>query len=468
MLRVSDRLPFRRQSGGGKHVVTRKAHQPLTGLAHVGVATAMVVGLTLVVINPSSHDTADANSASGPAWAAQFSRAAGPNAAAVKERAQARSDIAGVATQAVSQVADVRAKAQQANLPADQLATLDGLAQQVNTLVGQMQSQPKVSRSIERASDQLVASPSAVPTQTADAATADPSPAADVAQPTDAAAPETVAATPAETTAPTDAAPATDAAAATAPATDAAAATAPVAGTDAAAPSSDAAAPAAPAAAPVNVTDTAAVEAALPDVTAEDDPTAAALRAAIVALSQNVAELNAAADQANAAAAAAAKAAADAAAAQAAAEQAAAQAAAQRAAWKASLQGFANGRIPSDKLCALDFAPGESLRCDAAESANALNAAHAQAFGANLVINDSYRSYGDQVACLRVRGSLCARPGTSNHGLGIALDIGSAASYGSASYQWLTANGPAFGWHNPDWARPGGSKHEPWHWEYVG
>ena len=59
-------------------------------------------------------------------------------------------------------------------------------------------------------------------------------------------------------------------------------------------------------------------------------------------------------------------------------------------------------------------------------------------------------------------------PGTSNHGLGVAVDIGTAGAYGTATYVWLTANGPAFGWHNPDWALPGGSKHEPWHWEYIG
>jgi hypothetical protein len=27
--------------------------------------------------------------------------------------------------------------------------------------------------------------------------------------------------------------------------------------------------------------------------------------------------------------------------------------------------------------------------------------------------------------------------------------------------------GAEFGWINPDWALPGGSKPEPWHWEFV-
>jgi hypothetical protein len=33
---------------------------------------------------------------------------------------------------------------------------------------------------------------------------------------------------------------------------------------------------------------------------------------------------------------------------------------------------------------------------------------------------------------------------------------------------WLSANGPTFGWTNPDWALRGGSgPYEPWHWEYL-
>ncbi len=59
-------------------------------------------------------------------------------------------------------------------------------------------------------------------------------------------------------------------------------------------------------------------------------------------------------------------------------------------------------------------------------------------------------------------------PGTSNHGVGIAVDIGDAGAYGTAAYRWLTANGPAYGWRNPAWALATGYKHEPWHREYAG
>ncbi|WP_162616453.1 M15 family metallopeptidase [Xylanimonas allomyrinae] len=50
----------------------------------------------------------------------------------------------------------------------------------------------------------------------------------------------------------------------------------------------------------------------------------------------------------------------------------------------------------------------------------------------------------------------------------MAVDLGgNVAGFGSDGYRWLAANAGAFGWENPDWARPGGSKPEPWHWEYT-
>ena len=62
---------------------------------------------------------------------------------------------------------------------------------------------------------------------------------------------------------------------------------------------------------------------------------------------------------------------------------------------------------------------------------------------------------------------LAAVPGTSNHGWGVAVDFACGAEqFGSAGYRWLKANGPKYGWTHPSWAEPGGSRPEPWHWEY--
>lgn len=133
-----------------------------------------------------------------------------------------------------------------------------------------------------------------------------------------------------------------------------------------------------------------------------------------------------------------------------------------------STTGYANGRIPSVVLCTLGFAPGQLLRCDAAEHLEALNAAFEREFGRPIPITDSYRSYAEQVAVAHSKPHLAAVPGTSNHGWGLAVDLGAPISGGrSAEYRWLRAHAPEHGWDNPAWARPGGSKPEPWHFEFV-
>jgi hypothetical protein len=40
--------------------------------------------------------------------------------------------------------------------------------------------------------------------------------------------------------------------------------------------------------------------------------------------------------------------------------------------------------------------------------------------------------------------------------------------FGRPEYAWLAANGPKVGWHHPEWARAGGGREEPWHFEYEG
>ncbi|MFC8921150.1 D-alanyl-D-alanine carboxypeptidase family protein [Cellulosimicrobium sp. NPDC057127] len=141
--------------------------------------------------------------------------------------------------------------------------------------------------------------------------------------------------------------------------------------------------------------------------------------------------------------------------------------AAQLDAWATSTEGFGNGQIPAEALCELSFAPGELLRCDADHQIEALNAKYREAFGTDLSVTDSYRSYESQVAVKASRGYFAAVPGTSNHGWALALDLGGGVeAYGTAQYEWMRANAPALGWDNPEWARAGGSKNEPWHWEF--
>jgi len=49
------------------------------------------------------------------------------------------------------------------------------------------------------------------------------------------------------------------------------------------------------------------------------------------------------------------------------------------------------------------------------------------------------------------------------------VDIGACCAVNAGTgvaFDWLTANAGRFGWVHPPWAQPGGSKPEPWHWEY--
>ncbi|MGV8966082.1 MAG: M15 family metallopeptidase [Cellulomonas sp.] len=196
------------------------------------------------------------------------------------------------------------------------------------------------------------------------------------------------------------------------------------------------------------------------DARPEDDA-AAQLMATAARVADLTARLQATADTLVAAAAAATATAADA--------ERAAAAADREAAQRASLNAYANGRVPTSALCQLAFAADHQLRCDAAEALESMNVSYRAAFGGDLVVTDSYRSYSAQVACSRSKGRLCARPGTSNHGLGVAVDLGDGVQvFGSKQHQWMVDHAGQFGWVLPAWAGTSGSKREPWHWEFTG
>ena len=129
--------------------------------------------------------------------------------------------------------------------------------------------------------------------------------------------------------------------------------------------------------------------------------------------------------------------------------------------------GFANGMIPASALCGTQSAPGHRLRCDAAHSFDAMSAAYKKANGSRLCITDSYRSYSLQVRTYAKKPVLGAVPGTSNHGWGLAVDLcGGIESYRSPAHAGMVKNAGRCGWRLPAWAPAGGSKPEPWHWEF--
>jgi hypothetical protein len=125
--------------------------------------------------------------------------------------------------------------------------------------------------------------------------------------------------------------------------------------------------------------------------------------------------------------------------------------------------GYSDGLIPGSELCAI--IGGGRLRPDAAIAFNNMSQAYARAFGRPICVTDSYRSYSSQVAVFRKRPAFAAVPGTSNHGWGLAVDLGCGIqNYGSPQYRWMTAHAGEFGWVHPAWAVR--NPFEPWHWEF--
>lgn len=127
-------------------------------------------------------------------------------------------------------------------------------------------------------------------------------------------------------------------------------------------------------------------------------------------------------------------------------------------------ENYPNGLIPESALCTLPQ-EGERLRADAAVAFMKMNEAYIDEFGKDMCVNDSYRPLAEQQAIYAQRPGMAAVPGRSNHGWGLAVDLGCGVqNYGSVQFNWLVNNAGRFGWFHPDWANS--NPFEPWHWEY--
>lgn len=133
--------------------------------------------------------------------------------------------------------------------------------------------------------------------------------------------------------------------------------------------------------------------------------------------------------------------------------------------------GYSNGRIPLSALTRLSWTPAY-LHPGGAAAFEQVNSAFVARFGKSIVVTDSYRDYDRQVATRAAKGAYAAIPGTSNHGWGKAVDLGSNINqFGTAEHNWMRANAPTYSWVHPWWAHDGISSNgmdEPWHFEYVG
>jgi zinc D-Ala-D-Ala carboxypeptidase len=122
------------------------------------------------------------------------------------------------------------------------------------------------------------------------------------------------------------------------------------------------------------------------------------------------------------------------------------------------LAAYGNGKIPRTALSPVGNTE-HRLWAPAASSLTSL-IADAKKDGVNIGITDSYRPYDEQVDLARRKGlysqgGLAAKPGTSEHGWGMAADL----DLDSKGLAWMRQNAAKYGFVN-------NVSRESWHWAY--
>lgn len=136
-----------------------------------------------------------------------------------------------------------------------------------------------------------------------------------------------------------------------------------------------------------------------------------------------------------------------------------------------------NGRIPSELISRAKKGGANKpiILKELVSSYDKMAEAFATKFPGKQIGAWGYRTYERQLSIKKEKPNLAAKPGTSNHGWGMAIDMHyfeqgrkepKSLNYSSEEYRWLNSNAIKFGWENPQWASQGGSKEEPWHWEW--
>jgi LAS superfamily LD-carboxypeptidase LdcB len=122
------------------------------------------------------------------------------------------------------------------------------------------------------------------------------------------------------------------------------------------------------------------------------------------------------------------------------------------------LAAYGNGRIPESALTKVGNTD-HKLWAPAAESLTRM-IADAKRDGVTIGITDSYRPYAEQVDLARRKGlysqgGLAAKPGTSEHGWGMAADL----DLNSKALTWMRANAEKYGFDE-------NVPRESWHWAF--
>jgi LAS superfamily LD-carboxypeptidase LdcB len=122
------------------------------------------------------------------------------------------------------------------------------------------------------------------------------------------------------------------------------------------------------------------------------------------------------------------------------------------------LAAYGNGKIPAGALETVGNTR-HKLWAPAAESLNRMMA-DAKRDGVSIGITDSYRPYAEQVDLARRKGlysqgGLAAKPGTSEHGWGMAADL----DLNTKALSWMKQHAGDYGFVN-------NVPRESWHWAY--
>lgn len=124
---------------------------------------------------------------------------------------------------------------------------------------------------------------------------------------------------------------------------------------------------------------------------------------------------------------------------------------------------------------------GGKLRLEAKKSLDELAEEFYKQFKRKIKIVSAYRSYADQEGIAKrnplcVKNGFCAKPGHSEHQLGLAIDIEGlqAESFTHGKYRkyydFMKENAHKYGWTQSyqKWREIDGYGIEPWHWRYIG
>ena len=139
---------------------------------------------------------------------------------------------------------------------------------------------------------------------------------------------------------------------------------------------------------------------------------------------------------------------------------------------------LSNGLLPQELVMQSSSTTGYPalLLRDVINDFDRLAQAFEQRFNKKLQLTDSYRTFNRQIEMKnskieQKKPNEAAKPGTSNHGWGLAFDFNTVhdgkKGFESETYQWMLENAPRFGFESPQTLRDGKGTEEAWHIQWI-